>query len=51
MLAGHAGHDDVVDVTVVEGAVRRHDGVVTSNKAHIEKVAQAGCVKLRIETV
>jgi hypothetical protein len=38
-------------VTVVEGAVRRHDGVVTSNKDHIEKVAQAARVKLRIELV
>ena len=30
-LAAHAGHDDIVDVTVVEGAIRRHDAVVTSN--------------------
>jgi hypothetical protein len=51
VLAGRAGHDDVVDVTVVEGAVRRHDGVVTSNKAHIEKVADAARVKVRIEAV
>ena len=42
---------DVVDVTVVEGAVRRRDSVVTSNKGHIEKVAQAARVKLRIESV
>ena len=51
VLAGRADHDDVVDVTVVEGAVRRGDGVVTSNKAHIEKVVQAARVKLRIESV
>jgi hypothetical protein len=51
VLAGRAAHDDIVDVTVVEGAVRRHDGVVTSNKAHIEKVAQATRAKLRIESV
>jgi len=51
VLAGRAAHGDVVDVTVVEGAVRRHDGVVTSNKDHIEKVAQAARVKLRIESV
>ncbi len=51
VLAGRAAHDDVVDVTVVEGALRRHDGVVTSNKDHIEKVAQAAGVKLRIESV
>lgn len=51
VLAGRAAHGDVVDVTVVEGATRRHDGVVTSNKGHIEKVAQAARVKLRIEAV
>jgi len=51
VLAGRAAHDDVVDVTVVEGAARRHDGVVTSNKEHIEKVAQAARVTLRIESV
>jgi hypothetical protein len=51
ILAGRATHDDVVDVTVVEGAVRRRDGVVTSNKDHIEKVAQAAGAKLRIQSV
>jgi hypothetical protein len=51
VLAGRASHDDIVDVTVVEGAVRRHDGVVTSNKEHIYKVGQAARVKLRIESV
>jgi hypothetical protein len=51
VLAGRADHDDVVEVTVVEGAVRRHDGVVTSNKGHIEKVAQTARVRLRIESV
>jgi len=51
VLAGRAAHDDIVDVTVVDGAVRRHDGVVTSNKAHIEKLARAVRVKLRIESV
>jgi hypothetical protein len=51
VLAGRAAHDDIVDVTVVEGAVRRHDGVVTSNHAHIEKLAQASRVQLRIESV
>jgi hypothetical protein len=48
VLAGRAGHDDIVDVTVVEGAARRRDGVVTSNGGHI---AQAARVKLRIEAV
>ena len=51
VLAGRAAHDDIVDVTVVEGAVRRQDGVVTSKKAHIERVAEVTGVKLRIESI
>jgi predicted nucleic acid-binding protein len=51
VLAGRAAHDDIVDVTVVEGAVRRQDGVLTSNKAHIERVAEVTGVKLRIESI
>jgi hypothetical protein len=35
MLAGKAGHDDISDVAVVEGAVRRNDAVITSNPTHI----------------
>lgn len=51
VLAGRSGHDDIVDVTVVEGAVRRGDGVVTSNRQHIEKVSQAAGVALRVADV
>jgi hypothetical protein len=51
VLASHSGHDDVVDVTVVEGAVRRGDAVVTSNRQHIEKVGQAAGGTLRIDDV
>jgi hypothetical protein len=51
ILSGRSGHDDVVDVTVVEGAARRGDGVVTSNREHIEKVGEAAGVTLRIEDV
>lgn len=51
VLAGRAGHDDVVDVTVVEGAVRRNDAVVTSNPNHIRKVADAIRSRITIETV
>jgi hypothetical protein len=50
-LAGRAGHDDVVDVTVVEGAIRHRNGVVTSNEAHIRKIANAAREELRIERV
>lgn len=51
VLAGRAAHDDVVDVTVVEGAIRRDDGVVTSNEEHIRSIADAGRVRLRIERI
>lgn len=51
VIAGKANHDDIVDVTVVEGAVRRRDAVVTSNPTHIRAIADAVRVRLRIETV
>lgn len=49
VLAGKSAHDDVVDVTVVEGAIRRRDAIVTSNEDHIRRVADAARVRLRIE--
>ncbi len=51
VLAGKAAHDDVVDVTVVAGAVRRRDAVVTSNDDHIRSVANAVGARLRIQHV
>jgi hypothetical protein len=51
-LAGRAEHDDVVDVTVVEGAARRGDrAVVTSDGNHITRVAQSASRRLRIEII
>jgi predicted nucleic acid-binding protein len=50
-LAGKSGHDDIVDVAVVEGAIRRGDAVVTSDVEHIRKVAAAAGVTLRIDSV
>jgi hypothetical protein len=50
-LAGKAAHDDVVDVTVVEGAMRRRDAVVTSNVEHVRRIADAARVRLRIERI
>jgi hypothetical protein len=41
VLAGKARHDDIVDIAVVEGAVRRRDAVVTSDDEHIRLVAAA----------
>ncbi|HSZ30747.1 MAG TPA: hypothetical protein VK784_13465 [Pseudonocardiaceae bacterium] len=51
VLAGRSGHDDVVDVTMVEGALRRGDAVVTSNREHLEKVGQAAGLTFCIEDV
>lgn len=42
VLIGRSGLADVVDVAVAEGALRRRDAVVTSNRAHIEQVADVG---------
>jgi len=51
VLAGKASHDDVVDVTVVEGAVRRADAVVTSNEEDIRRIADAASARVRIAAV
>ncbi len=51
VLAGRADHDDIVDVTVVEGAARRRDTIVTSNHTHISKIAQAARARLTIERI
>lgn len=50
-LAGKSGHDDIVDVTVVEGAIRRHDAIITSNHTHVRKIADAVRARLTIERV
>ena len=50
-LAARGSHDDVVDVSVVEGAIRRHHAVVTSNATHIHRIAEAAGVALPIHPV
>lgn len=50
-LAGRARHDDVVDLSVVEGAVRRRDAIVTSNQGDIGLIAKATSSKLRIVAI
>ncbi|HTW06959.1 MAG TPA: hypothetical protein VME46_05590 [Acidimicrobiales bacterium] len=51
-LAGQAGHEDIVDVTVVEGALRREDDVVvTSNASHIQKIVGSTGRSIRVEAV
>lgn len=50
-LATRAKHPDIVDVAVVEGAVRRGDAVVTSDRGHLERIAAATGVPIHIEDV
>jgi hypothetical protein len=50
-LGARANHDDIVDVSVVEGAVRRNQAVVTSNGSHIRKVASAIGASLTVHSV
>ncbi|MGH7881878.1 MAG: hypothetical protein ACREN8_03080 [Candidatus Dormibacteraceae bacterium] len=51
VLAGQASFSDVVDVTVVEGARRRQDTIVTSDQEHITHIALAANAQLRIEAI
>jgi len=51
VLCGRAAHDDVIDVAVVEGAVRRDDAVVTSDQTHIRRIARVAGVALPIVAV
>ena len=50
-LAGKARHDDIVDVSVVESALRRRDAIVTSNSGHIRACLDAEGVSRPIHEV
>ena len=50
-LAGQSDHDDVVDVAVVEGAIRRGDAIVTSNSIRTRKIIEAAGADLNVEFV
>ena len=50
-LAAKSGLDDTVDLAVVEGALRRGDAVVTSNRSHIGQAADATRRRLVIHDV
>jgi predicted nucleic acid-binding protein len=41
VLAAASGLDDTVDLTVAEGALRRGDAVLTSNRTHLEQAAES----------
>lgn len=50
-LAGKVNHHDVIDVAVVEGALRRHDAIVTSDEPHIGRIVAATGARLLIESI
>jgi predicted nucleic acid-binding protein len=51
VLAARSALSDTVDLAVVEGALRRDDAVVTSNRAHIDQVADAVSRRLIVHAV
>ena len=51
VLIGRSGLYDTVDAAVAEGAMRRNDAVVTSNRTHIEQLADAANERLPIHDV
>lgn len=51
VIAGQSAVSDVVDTAVVEGALRRTDGVVTSDPEDISTIAEALGKSLRIDVV
>jgi predicted nucleic acid-binding protein len=50
-LASRSRHDDVVDLAVVEGALRRRDAVVTSDPNDVRRIAAALGEKIPLEAV
>jgi hypothetical protein len=48
-LAARAASTDVVDATVVEGALRRHDLVITSDSDDLRAIATAAGRKLELD--
>ena len=48
-LAAHAGTADVVDACVVEGALRRHDLVVSSDEDDLQAIAAAVSRRLEVD--
>ncbi|HVW28802.1 MAG TPA: hypothetical protein VHC69_25730 [Polyangiaceae bacterium] len=50
-LASRSRHDDIVDLTVVEGALRRGDAVVTSDPEDVQRIAAAAGRRLPLAAV
>jgi len=50
-LAAATRHDDVVDVSVVEGTARRGDGIVTTDPTDIAAITHAANASIRITVI
>jgi hypothetical protein len=51
ILVGRSGHTNVVNVAVVEGAIRRGDGIVTSDPRDIQRIAGSARSRITIATI
>lgn len=51
VMAGRSGLSDTVDLAVAEGALRRNDAVVTSNRTDIERAGDAVRRRLVLHSV
>jgi hypothetical protein len=50
-LASQSRHDDVVDLAVVEGALRRRDAIVTSDPRDLRRITAAIGEEMSLECV
>lgn len=50
-LVGRSGHQDIIDVTVIEGARRRGDSVVTSDPIDLQRIAASIRARIVIEAI
>ncbi len=50
-LVGRSGHQDVIDVAVIEGARRRGDSVVTSDPRDLQRIAESVRARITIEAI
>lgn len=51
VLIGRSGIHDTVDAAVAEGAIRRNDAVITSNRSHIEQLVDAANRRVPIHDI
>lgn len=50
-LVGRSGHEDIIDVAVIEGARRRGDSIVTSDPGDLGRIASSVRFRIVIESI